>query len=236
MNRQTMREVAMRLATNSEVDRRLKESTRSRFFWLYSISWWNPDAFVSCLLGASLISLVGVGIFSSAALLVNSAITFQALLSAIGVGIEYFLVGLVITWPISLGSWYQLANRRVITIFVFKLYRKNKTTEDLSTQDLCALFPDDRVPSDITLKSLMNSIKKCAVMRWLPFFASLSALIGWEIAIIEHFSAVTNFLYPGSLSFGIMESVLASGFVVPAVVARGIVIAVSPRSRAFHPS
>ena len=56
---------------------------------------------------------------------------------------EYFLLGLILMWVYNLGPWLHPTNLIVIFTFIFSLYRKNKTTEDLSAEDIGRLFPFD---------------------------------------------------------------------------------------------
>ena len=135
------REVALRLAVNRDLDRKLRIASGSRFFWVYSLSLWDPDAFWKCISGASAFAFMWLilerlvpGGFASAPL---TATAF----------FECFLFGLILMWVYSLGPWLHPTNLTVIFTFIFRLYRKNKTLNDLSPQELNRLFPEGDDPA-----------------------------------------------------------------------------------------
>lgn len=130
------REVALRLATNKDIDRKLKIAAGSRFFWVYLLSLWDPDAFWKCILGASAFTLVGLFL---AVLIPGGAATMQLTAT---VTFEYFLLGLILMWACNLGPWLHPTNLVVIFTFIFRLYRKNMTMDDLSAQEIGRLFPE----------------------------------------------------------------------------------------------
>ena len=133
------REVALRLAANRDIDRKLRVASRSRFFWIYSLSLWDPDAFWKCLSGA-------VG--SAAVAFLLTRITFVGFTFPPVVAttmFEYFLLGLIFMWFYSLGPWLHPTNLKVIFTFIFRLYRKNKVLGDLSADEIRRLFPVRRL-------------------------------------------------------------------------------------------
>src|SRR5215467_11644156 len=113
-------EVDLRLATNIDVDRKLRLASKSRYFWLYGLSLWDPEAFWKCFTGASAFALVGLLLLRSTVVaFVPSTLTVTAVF-------EFFVLGLILMWLYYLGPWVHPANLKVILTFVFRLYRKNK--------------------------------------------------------------------------------------------------------------
>ena len=131
------REAALRLATSRDVDRKLKTVAGSRFFWIYALSLWDPDAFWKCIAGASAFALVGVCLAGAAP---EGILPAQLTAAVI---FEYFVFGLILMWVFNLGPWLDPRNLLVIFTFIFRLYRKNVTTDDLSAEDIGHLFPED---------------------------------------------------------------------------------------------
>lgn len=131
------REIALRLATNRDVDRKLRIAAGSRFFWVYSLSLWDPDAFWKCVSGASAFALVGLCL----QLLMPGGFA-HAPLTATAI-FEYFLLGLILMWVYNLGPWLLPSNLIVIFKLIFRLYRKNRSMDDLSAQEISRLFPDE---------------------------------------------------------------------------------------------
>jgi hypothetical protein len=170
------REIALRLAVNRDLDRKLRIASGSRFFWVYSLSLWDPDAFWKCVSGASGFAFVWLtlerlvpGGFASAPL---TATAF----------FEWFLLGLILMWVYSLGAWLQPTNLAVIFTFIFRLYRKNKTLEDLSPQELNRLFPEkeDHVSilnGQVVLWRLFIRIRRSPVLGSLILGSSLAILL-----------------------------------------------------------
>jgi hypothetical protein len=130
------REAALRLATSRDVDRKLRTAVTSRFFWVYSLSLWDPDAFWKCISGASAFALVGLWLASAVP---GGLLPAQLTATVI---CEYFMFGLILMWVFNLGPWLDPRNLLVIFTFIFRLYRKNLTTDDLSAQDISRLFPE----------------------------------------------------------------------------------------------
>ena len=131
------REVSLRLAVDREVDRKLRAAASSRFFWVYALSLWDTDAFWRCVSGAAAFAVAGLFM----AVLVPSFQLGTQLMAT--VVFEYFLLGLILMWAYNLGPWLHPTNLAVIFTFIFRLYRKNKTTEDLSAQEIGSMFPDE---------------------------------------------------------------------------------------------
>jgi hypothetical protein len=157
------------LANDRNLDRKLRTLSGSRFFWLYSLSLWEPDAFWKCVSGAATIATLG--------LLMTSVLTGQ-LTRLDGISaVEYFLLGLALMWRYNLGAWLYPTNLLVIFTFIFRLYRKNKTVDDLSAEELGRLFPGPG--SAANAKSL--SAKVLAFLRRSPVLGSL--LIGCCLAL-----------------------------------------------------
>jgi hypothetical protein len=129
------REVALRLATNRDVDRKLRIASSSRYFWIYSLSLWDPDAFWKCVSGAAAFAFVGLLVMR-----LTSVGLMSASLTAAGM-FEYFLLGLILMWVYSLGPWLHPTNLLVIFTFIFRLYRRNMTIDDLSAEEIGRLFP-----------------------------------------------------------------------------------------------
>ena len=127
------REVALRLARDRNLDRKLRVSSGSKYFWIYSLSLWEPDAFWRCVSEASAFATVGL-IFAS---VVRGG--FSPLIAT--TAFEYFLLGLVVAWVFNLGPWLQPTNLAVIFTFIFRLYRKHKTVDDLSAEEIGRMFP-----------------------------------------------------------------------------------------------
>lgn len=164
------REVAIRLATNREVDRKLRELSRSKYFWLYSLSLWNPDAFQRCVLGASCFAAIG--------LFLSLILTGGLEPMVATVSFEFFLLGLVLMWPFALGPWLQPRNLVVIFTFVFTLYRKNRAVSDLSAEEIRYLFP--RSPSDARGRDPLARFR--VALRQSPVIASLA--LGCCLAVL----------------------------------------------------
>jgi len=129
-------EVVLRLATNRDVDRKLRTAASSRFFWVYSLSLWDPDAFWKCIAGAS--AFAGVGLCLSWA---TPGFFLPTQLTATVI-FEYFAFGLILMWAFNLGPWLNPRNFAVIFTFIFRLYRKNMTVDDLSADEIGRLFPE----------------------------------------------------------------------------------------------
>lgn len=170
------REVALRLATNRDVDRKLRIAAGSRFFWVYSLSLWDPEAFWKCISGASAFALVGL--FLERTLHVGFPPTP---LTATAV-FEYFLLGLILMWAYNLGpSWLHPTNLIVIFTLVFKLYRKNMTLDDLSAQEIGRLFPEEDPGLDTGKEAILSRvylrIRRSPVLGSLMLGSSLAALM-----------------------------------------------------------
>jgi len=171
----TDREVALRLATNRDVDRKLRTASSSRFFWLYSLSLWDPDAFWECVSGASAFAFVGLFLMR---------LTFigftPASLTAAAV-FEYFLLGLILMWVYKLGPWLHPTNLIVIFTFIFRLYRKNKTIDDLSAEEIGRLFPFDEDSTSsherATLAKLYRRVRQSPVIGSLLLGSLLAAFM-----------------------------------------------------------
>jgi hypothetical protein len=166
----TEREVALRLAANGDVDRKLRVSSTSRFFWFYSLSLWDPDAFEQCVAGAA-------G-FAAMAFLLTS-LTFVGLERPSMVAtsmFEYFLLGLIFMWFYSLGPWLQPTNLKVILTFVFRLYRKGKVLGDLSAEEISRLFPRRRDGQISTLKEHSNRSRISALIEMIEGSAAFGSL------------------------------------------------------------
>jgi hypothetical protein len=131
------REAALRLATSRDVDRKLRTAVSSRFFWVYALSLWDPDAFWKCISGASAFAFVGLLL---AGLAPQGMPPAQLTVTVI---FEYFMFGLILMWVFNLGPWLDPRNLLVIFTFIFRLYRKNVTTDDLTAEDFGRLFPED---------------------------------------------------------------------------------------------
>jgi len=137
-------EVALRLATNRDVDRKLRIAASSRFFWIYSLSLWDPDAFWKCIAGAS--AFAGVGLCLARA---SPGFFLPTQLTATVI-FEYFAFGLILMWAFNLGPWLNPRNFSVIFTLIFRLYRKNMTADDLSAEEIGRLFPEKAPDSDAT--------------------------------------------------------------------------------------
>ena len=123
------------MARDRNLDRKLKTLSGSRFFWVYSLSLWEPDAFWNCVLGASLFALIGL------VTVVASTREFRPVeVTSI---FEFFILGLILMWTYKLGPWFRPTNLIVIFTFIFRLYRKNKTLDDLSAEDISRMFPHE---------------------------------------------------------------------------------------------
>ncbi len=131
------REVALRLAADKDIDRKLRVTSGSRFFWVYSLSLWDPDAFWKCISGASAFAMVGIALESFLPGQAGSAPLTAT------VSFEYFLLGLLLMWLYSLGPWLNPTNLSVIFVFLFGLYRKRRTVDDLSAGEIRRLFPEE---------------------------------------------------------------------------------------------
>ena len=142
------REVAIRLAVDRDVDRKLRMAASSRFFWAYALSLWDPDAFWRCIGGASAFAFAGLFL---ARLLPGMNLPTELTATVI---FEYFLLGLILMWAYNLGPWLHPTNLTVIFTFIFRLYRKNMTTGDLSAQEIGRMFPGDDSPAEHGWKSL----------------------------------------------------------------------------------
>jgi len=136
------REVALRLATNRDVDRKLKVAAGSRFFWLYSLSLWDPDAFWKCIAGASAFAGLGLCLSQAAP---GFALPTQLTATVI---FEYFFLGLLLMWAFNLGPWLNPKNFAVIFKLIFRLYRKNMSADDLSAEEIGRMFPDEAAELD----------------------------------------------------------------------------------------
>jgi len=143
------REAALRLATNRDIDRKLRTIVKSRFFWVYALSLWDPDAFWKCISGASAFAVVGLYLAGVAH---GGFVPAQLTATVI---FEYFVLGLILMWAYNLGAWLHPANFTIIFTLIFRLYRKNKTVEDLSAQELGRLFPEeDSKPDNFVIAAM----------------------------------------------------------------------------------
>jgi hypothetical protein len=169
------REVALRLATNKDIDRKLKIAVGSRFFWVYLLSLWDPDAFWKCVLGASAFTVVGLFLMT----LIPSGSTSMQLTAS--VAFEYFLLGLILMWACNLGAWLRPTNLVVIVTLIFGLYRKNKTMDDLSAQEIGRLFPEnDSVPvtgRKVIFSRAYQRMRRSRVLGPLVLGSVLAALV-----------------------------------------------------------
>lgn len=157
------------MANDRNLDRKLRTLSGSKYFWIYSLSLWEPDAFWRCVSGAATIATMG--------LLVTSILTGQVTrLDAIS-AMEFFMLGLALMWRYNLGAWLYPTNLLVIFTFIFRLYRKNKTVDDLSAEELWRLFPDPE--STTSTKSPVGKV--LAFLRRSPVLGSL--LIGCCLAL-----------------------------------------------------
>jgi hypothetical protein len=166
-------EVALRLATNRDVDRKLRTASSSRFFWVYALSLWDPDAFWKCVSGAAAFAFAGLFLMRLTSLgFTPASLTAAAMF-------EWFLLGLILMWLYNLGSWLHPTNLIVIFTFIFRLYRKNKTIDDLSAEDIGRLFPfSDEDPTSAQKHSTLARL-----YRWIrhsPVIGSL--LVGLSLA------------------------------------------------------
>lgn len=159
------REAALRLATNRDIDRKLKTIVKSRFFWVYALSLWDPDAFWKCISGATAFAVVGLYLAGVAH---GGLIPAQLTATVI---FEYFLLGLILMWAYNLGAWLHPANFTIIFTLIFSLYRKNKTVEDLSAQELGRLFPGEDSKPDSGIFAAMSRLY--LQMRRSPVLGSL---------------------------------------------------------------
>jgi len=146
------REVALRLAIDRNVDRKLRTATGSRFFWVYALSLWDPDAFWKCISGASGFALAGLLL---AGVMPGMHLPSQFTATVI---FEYFLIGLILMWVYNLGPWLHPSNLTVIFTFIFRLYRKNMTLGDLSAQEIGRMFPADEPPSGAGWRSVPSRL------------------------------------------------------------------------------
>jgi hypothetical protein len=170
------REVALRLASNMDVDRKLRIASNSRFFWIYSLSLWDPDAFWKCISGAAAFALVGLYLTA----MMPAGFTHVSLTAT--AMFEYFLLGLILMWFYNLGPWLHPTNLIVIFTFIFRLYRKNKTLNDLSAEEIGRLFPKDENPvfslrHYARLSRLYLRIRQSPVIGSLLLGASLAAFM-----------------------------------------------------------
>jgi hypothetical protein len=144
-------EVALRLATNIDVDRKLRLASNSKYFWLYSLSLWDPEAFWQCFTGASAFAMVGL------LLMRVTLVGFAPSTLTVMADLEFFALGLILMWLYHLGAWLHPANFKVILTLVFRLYRQNKTMNDLSAAEIGRLFPARRDRSTFTLAQRIQS-------------------------------------------------------------------------------
>jgi len=169
------REVALRLIADRDIDRKLRAVVRSPLFWVYSLSLWDPEAFRTCISGASAFALVGLCLEK----LMPAGFPSTAL--TVTVIFEYFLLGLILMWVYRLGSWLYPANFVVIFTFIFRLYRKNKTMGDLSAQEIRRLFPRDGAASDTSRRNIPTRlylrIRNSPVLGSLMFGSLLATLM-----------------------------------------------------------
>jgi len=168
------REVALRLATNRDVDRKLRVASSSRFFWIYSLSLWDPDAFWQCISGAA--AFASVGLF----LMRLTSVGFTP--TSVTAAFEYFLLGLILMWVYKLGPWLHPTNLIVIFTFVFRLYRKNMTMDDLNAEEIGRLFPFHSQDRDSThgrtrVARLYLRLRQSPVIGSLLLGASLAAFM-----------------------------------------------------------
>jgi hypothetical protein len=163
------------LATNRDIDRKLRIAAGSRFFWVYSLSLWDPDAFWKCISGASAFAFVGLYL---ARLMPGGLIPAQLTATVI---FEYFLLGLILMWAYNLGPWLHPTNLTVIFTFIFRLYRRNMTIDDLSAQEINRLFPKEDPKFDAGVKTVLSRlflrIRRSTVLGSLILGSVLAALM-----------------------------------------------------------
>jgi hypothetical protein len=154
----------------------LKALSGSRFFWVYSLSLWDTEAFWKCFSGASAFAMVGF--------IMTSVLTRQFTPLIATTIFEYFLLGLIIMWLYNLGPWLHPTNLLVIFTFTFRLYRKNKTVDDLSAEEIGRLFPGEGL------------------------------VTGWSAALTPMFLRIRRSPVLGSLLLGSLFAVLMVGLLV----------------------
>lgn len=136
---QTEFDVALRLATDASIDRKLKTVSRSRFFWVYSLSLWDIEAFRDCLTGALLFAAIGLVLIGT-----NAPLTMKS----VGGVVDYFILGLILMWIFYLRNWLQPTNFKVLVKVLFRLYRKEKSLQELSAVEFKDMFIfGERFPS-----------------------------------------------------------------------------------------
>jgi len=167
-------EVALRLATNRDVDRKLRIAANSRFFWIYSLSLWDPDAFWKCIAGASAFAVVGLCLArATPGFFLPTQLTATVIF-------EYFAFGLILMWAFNLGPWLNPRNFSVIFTLIFRLYRKNMTADDLSAAEIGRLFPERAAEPDpkerAMLLRLLQRAKDSPVFEFLVLGSVIAAL------------------------------------------------------------
>ena len=167
------REVALRLAIDRNLDRKLRTAVGSRFFWVYSLSLWDPDAFWKCISGAAGFAFAG---FFLAGFTPGVHMELQQTATVV---FEYFVLGLILMWAYNLGPWLHPTNLTVIFTFIFRLYRKNMTTKDLSAQEIGRMFPegDSEAGRNTFLPRLYRWIRRSTVLGSLVLGAGLGAMM-----------------------------------------------------------
>ena len=91
---------------------------------------------------------------------------------------EYFILGLILMWLYSLGAWLQPTNLIIIFTFIFRLYRRNKTVDDLSAEEIGRLFPDG-----VSETGFRGSLRRTILgIRGSPVVGSL--LLGSSLAVL----------------------------------------------------
>ena len=163
------REVALRLATDREVDRKLRIASDSRYFWAYALSLWDPDAFWGCVGGALGVAVVG---FFIMCFTVGGLVARPLIGTAL---FEFFLLGLVLMWIYNLGPWLHPTNLKVIFTFVFRLYRKQRNMDDLSAEEIGRLFPERNKEKKLTLAERLSPSSIYASMEGSPVIGPLAA-------------------------------------------------------------
>jgi hypothetical protein len=205
-------EIALRLVGDEQFGRRLKSAVESKFFWIYSLSLWNPDALWKCLATAFGYSLGGaVALSLPGSYITGTAAAFYVVFC--------FFAGLIGAWVAFLGSWVRPANLRVTLRLMFGLVRKNRAIADASVEELSVLFPRKKQgEASLTFERFREISSALRLVEVLSLFSIIGITTLWLVAMRN--PAVFGTAAPGSLNAFFLLYALMLGMFVPPSLAR----------------
>jgi len=184
--------------------------SKSSFFWLYGLSLWVPSAFYKCVTFVVFMEVYGLFIG-----LMISPHLFDFWISLPSVAVYIFVMSLVMSWVLFLGS--RLRPYYIVTYLktLFFVIRRGREPKDLSPEEIFRLFPSSkpRKLSIETYRKITILTKRIALMT---FVTGFTTMLGWAILAIANYPLVLDFCPPGSnnavmLFLGLMFIMIGPG-------------------------